>query len=379
MGNGFWHDENVPFYSYVYEGHPAVYYVDVILGSLSSIACAIILSVWIYQMISYEGLKSSKSSDESENNNSANSEPKEPSKTKSNSPSPTSKDPSLDSNTMASKSVSTVVKRKKTKKKMHKADKILATIVLVLGSVYAWALTWLSISYGQGKYYYCWTYAIVMQIIYAERIFLYIYYLQRAYRTFRGSHAEIPRTKFCVICFLLFSLWIGAQINTMYQYLDGNCSQHRVMMAIIPLGTVELMLSSFCALLFVSKLRSFMNGDNRVTRAVQEIIAKLTILALVTIMSTFACLSIYPFTFFYAGLFIDTPINLICLLLSFGLNHKYYQILCKPCIGCKDKMKRQKTLENEMKQSVKLHVDTMAEQLSNQTSMSSDVESPQSL
>merc|ERR1712173_327415 len=108
-----------------------------------------------------------------------------------------------------------------------------------------------------------------------------------------------------------------------------------------------------------------MRGNNKITRAVGDIITKLTILWAVTIISTTLILGAFPQTFTYFGIFIDTVINTVCLLLSFALNDKYYRKLCACCISCNNKCKKQpeiKTIEEETKESVQLHASSGGQQ-----------------
>eukprot|EP01084_Bolivina_argentea_P277305 473370_1 len=317
QNNMIFQEGDDPFYHTSYH-NAFILYFDILCLSISSILCSIVLILWIRQLCYFSTNDPQSKVSEIKPNN------------------------SISSIDTESQSTSVQKQTQNTKKRsyVHIHSKILTTLVIVIATLFIWLLTLFSILVVYQVYPSCIVYGLCFQLIYIERLCLYLYYLSRAYHTFKDSFNAIDKHKIIIMISIMSSIWIFGQFFYSIYTLLGNCTELSIIIGIIPLGVAETVFSTFSIVLFFMKLKqidnfckSRNNKETAVSIKMGYLMTKLTILSLVSILTTFLVLSIYIFTFSLGLLAIDTPINIICLILSFSCNDKYYQPLCKSCIS----------------------------------------------
>ena len=196
--------------------------------------------------------------------------------------------------------------------------------------------------------------------LYLQRTFLYLYYIFRVYLTFKGSVYRLSFTNFKLLC---VGIGIGQGLCITFYILWSciihNCESDKIIIALIPSAFMEFGLSSFCVWLFLNRLnklskkitglsndiKNAKNGkpENNDTEfytkkrgkskrkampEIQYLVNKLTTLTMITIASTALMSVVYIFTEALGILAIDTPINILCLMMSFGFYDTWYHKLC---------------------------------------------------
>eukprot|EP01084_Bolivina_argentea_P300808 518776_1 len=232
---------------------------------------------------------------------------------------------------------------KKHKIKKHQAinpiSKILTTVCITLALLFLYSLTLIVLFTIMNKYPDCIYISLCFELIYTQRLCLYLYYIFRAYDTFQGTvHKFKKQSILCIIASICVP-WICGQIfYFIFNSVVYSCTEFSVMIAIVPLAMTETYASTFCVMMFIFKLKKVykknLGQQNLATKKLEYLLTKLTILAATTITSTIIIMSVYPFTFALGLLGIDTPVNIICLVLSFGFYDAWYKVLCNPCRRC---------------------------------------------
>eukprot|EP01083_Nonionella_stella_P177664 625132_1 len=216
---------------------------------------------------------------------------------------------------------------------IHPVSKCLVTTSIACATVYLWCLTTFAVLCMVYHHPPCPYYSLIFEIIYVQRICLYFYYFHRLYLSFQGTVYAMNKRTLIILATGIAVFWFAGQVfYFVWNSMVGDCTELSILIAIIPLGLTETFTSVLCVWLFVKKLKSInITKKQGVDTKVQYLISKLTILAVVTIASTFCVLGLFPFTYFLGLMAIDTPVNIICLVLSFGFYDKYYRMLCGPC------------------------------------------------
>eukprot|EP01084_Bolivina_argentea_P065239 118927_1 len=315
-------DNELPFYDIIYDNHDRLY-VDMTLLFVSSCVVTLQCIIWMYHLHCH-----TKQSHNTHNlSKTGSSQPKFDSSVE------------ITANSSQSKTTTTTQSNRgninqtpSTKNPIHLVSSILTTLSIMAAMMFLWLLTIFLILHSVYIYPQCIFYSLVFEIIFSQRLCLYFYYLFRVYLVFKESMYEIDKFKLLIIVAFIVIIWISGQIFFLiYNSVIGNCTKFSVVIAIIPLALTETFVSIFCMVLLVGKLKKLTKGNNIIVSKLRYLTTKLTILAVVSITTTFSILSVFPFTFYLGLMALDTPINILCLMLSFSAFDYYYKILCKPC------------------------------------------------
>lgn len=251
-----------------------------------------------------------------------------------------------------------------TRKSIHPIAKYLVTSTIVCALLFSITITWvISIHFLEIEMetkLICTISTTGFSWLYLQRAFLYLYYIFRVYLTFKGSVYQLSLSNFKLFC---IAIGIGQGICITFYIIWScvvhNCETDKILIALIPAAFMEFGLSSFCVWLFLSRLNKLSkkiaglshdetkNGESgkpkknsvfytkkrgkskrKAMPEIQYLVNKLTILTMVTIASTALMSVVYIFTEALGILAIDTPINILCLMMSFGFYDNWYQRLC---------------------------------------------------
>ena len=223
-----------------------------------------------------------------------------------------------------------------------KYAKVMSTIHLTL----SW-ITFLNFTIF-GTYVSPMTYCIIFpfnyNLIFIARVTLYLYYFERVRRTFLGTSLAIPpcRRK-CIISWFIIGYTLSAISYYLFVIIYGcpidfsNDSANLLALA-WPLIN-ELMISIFCLIYFIRKIRSLIKeiGSNPATNAsylrMNYVMRKLVILTSTSVISSFALVLVSGLGLTFAFTLENLIVNL-CMILSFSFMGGVYEKLCCCCIRC---------------------------------------------
>ena len=186
----------------------------------------------------------------------------------------------------------------------------------------------------------CFIRNIVCVLIGLQRIVAYSFYIIRLNVTFKGSIFEISSINIKIILILLIiTIIIGLIPTLVFAYIikDFSCKgkyYYYYSFSGLLFIFIDLTWCIILSVLYIKKLRQLIrNVDDKCTD-IRFIVHKLSVLAFVTVTSTLVTVTAIFCTFIwvFALMSIDSVVNNICIILSFGIFDESYQYYCCCCI-----------------------------------------------
>ena len=240
-----------------------------------------------------------------------------------------------------------------TKNKITKCFKFLLLIALISTFMYIFGLyiphVILSIILGIRNNRMCFIILIWGVFLMGQRAAIYLFFLIRLHDTFKGSVFEFKKQKIIIIFAVMGSVISPAAVLVLVTgYLadspscaDGKYYNEMLLALIVGFGS-DIVWAILLTYLYVKRLRQLIKMVNTDTETINDkfvyITKKLTLLALVTIISTFI-----QGIFLYVGvcvrstLCLDILLNNVCVMLSFNILDKSYKKYCYCCIRIQNK------------------------------------------
>ena len=100
----------------------------------------------------------------------------------------------------------------------HKLSKILTTTSIFCAMVYLWCTLAIVVLSTNQKHPDCIWISLNFEIVYTQRLCLYLYYLFRAYLTFQKSAHKIPKKKMIILVSTISGIWFFGEIFSMVSH-----------------------------------------------------------------------------------------------------------------------------------------------------------------
>ena len=198
---------------------------------------------------------------------------------------------------------------------------------------------------------FCFISTISYTPIFIQRIHVYIFFIVRLYMTFKGSVMEISRikTKIIVIlvCISIISLRIYTSIISYFNKTEFFCNDgdlaHLFLINVLGMLVVDTFWQILLSVLYIAKLRGLIkmitSNNDKKDNKLFNIVNKLTILAIVTVVSSVLVIVIHVYISSWSSAMIPTEliVNNICVMLSFAVFEKSYKRCCCGCIKIHNK------------------------------------------
>lgn len=233
--------------------------------------------------------------------------------------------------------INTIQNRVRKRADIHNIAKILSAFCIFFAIIFLCLLLMIVIFAVNGHQTKCIYISLCYEIVFIQRLCLYLYYLFRAYLTMKDSIFATNEHKLGCTSILVCILWIcGGIFYILYMSVLNTCNAFSIMIGIIPAAIFESMTSIGCLLFFLWKLQQLLKTSThpQIIVELQYILSKITILATVTVITSFIIFSIFPFTFVQGLWAIDSVINVLCLVLSFKFYDTQYKSFCTLCRRC---------------------------------------------
>lgn len=225
---------------------------------------------------------------------------------------------------------------------IHIIAKLLSTLCIIFAIIFLCSVLMIVVFAVNGHHAKCIYISFYYEIIFIQRLCVYLYYLFRVYLTTRDSAFAFSERKLICMSSLMCIAWIlSGMFYILYMSVFNKCTALSIIIGIIPGAVFEGVASIGCLLFFLGKLRQLLvkTTHQPSIAMLQYILSKITILESVTMITSFTIFSFFPFTFVQGLWAIDCVINVLCLILSFKFYDEKYKSWCMLCRRCCERNK----------------------------------------
>ena len=186
----------------------------------------------------------------------------------------------------------------------------------------------------------CFIRTVIFSLLPIQRMVAYSFYILRLNITFEGSIFMLSSSTITIIITLLIittTVSFTPTIIIAYLINDFSCrGEYTKYLILFPMiyAFVDILWCLILSVLYIKKLRQLIRNVDAKNEEMMLLVHKLTVLAFVTVLSTLlVTFIVYRISGLRGALSnIDLIFNNICIMLSFPVLNKSYQIYCCCCI-----------------------------------------------